>query len=180
VVAAVTVVVAVAGGVAAYASMPERSQPASRPVAVSPAVTTSASTPRPVTSPPASGCGPANRFTVGATAVRDNTTCLMWQRKAATGRYTFAAARKHCAGIGGGWRLPTRTELASLVDTSVSAPMVDRKAFPDTPPELFWASAAGSASPAPPKSWTIDFATGKAADDTVRSTRHRVRCVRAA
>jgi hypothetical protein len=181
----VTVVAAVAGGVAAYAAMPERSRPTGQPVAVPPAVTTASATPRQVASAsaPAPGCDPATRFTINATAVRDNTTCLVWQRKVATGGYTFAAARTHCTSIGGGWRLPTRTELASIIDPSGSAPMIDRKAFPNTPPDLFWASAAGSASasasPAPPRSWTIDFATGKAADDTVRSTRHRVRCVRA-
>jgi hypothetical protein len=164
-VAAVTTTAVLGGAFTAYTAMPERSQAAAPPVAVSPSVTENA--------PSSPSCG--GGFTaLGAEAVRDGTTCLVWQRKAGPETYTFAGARSYCADFGGGWRVPTRKELAGLVDVSAAAPTIPRKAFPDTPEAAFWTSTKVSAT----KAWAIDFTTGEAAGDVARSSRIHVRCVR--
>lgn len=159
------VLVVVAGGLTAYTQMPKRSQPVAKPVAVSPSVTTAAS--------PSPSCGAGLRA-LSADEVRDGATCLVWQRRVDPATYTFAGARTYCAELGGGWRVPTRTELAGIVTVSGPVPTIDRKAFPSTPEAAFWTSTKVTATQA----WAIDFATGEAAGDTARSSRIRVRCVR--
>jgi Protein of unknown function (DUF1566) len=145
-VAAVTTVAVVGGAFTAYKSMPKRSQAATPPAAVSPSVTGNASL------PPSCGAG----FTaLDAASVRDGATCLVWRRTAAPDTYTFAGAKAYCADLGGGWRVPTRKELAGLVDVSAAAPTIPRKAFPDTPEAAFWTSTKVSAAQA----WAIDFTT---------------------
>lgn len=88
---------------------------------------------------------PPPRFTVLYTMVIDNATGLTWERYnpwAAPGfvcTYTQSAAEAYCAGMtlyGGGWRLPTKDELLSIVDTSFS-PTIDPTYFPATPPDIF-------------------------------------------
>ena len=57
-------------------------------------------------------------------AVRDNETGLVWERSPDPTSNTWSAARFICATkiVGGrkGWRLPSFSELSSLVDTSVA------------------------------------------------------------
>ena len=73
------------------------------------------------------GCD-SDRFTClfGDTAVRDNETGLVWDRSPDTDSRTWLEGIDHCADleVGGrkGWSLPTREQLASLVDPTNSTP----------------------------------------------------------
>jgi hypothetical protein len=80
----------------------------------------------------------------------------------------------------GGWRVPTKDELLSIVDLSVPAPgpTIDATAFPITPAACFWTS-----SPFNPSSdgrtnsyWGIDFGHGSAVLTDV-TAKCNVRCV---
>jgi len=69
----------------------------------------------------------ASRFTVLSTfadaAVQDDETGLVWEKTLETTQLSWAEARAACADkdVGGrkGWRLPSISELASLVDPSM-------------------------------------------------------------
>ena len=58
-------------------------------------------------------------------AVLDRETGLVWERKPSTQNMAWSNARLFCAqkavGGRGGWRLPSFSELASLVDPSVTS-----------------------------------------------------------
>jgi hypothetical protein len=123
-----------------------------------------------------------------AGVVIDNVTHLEWQRVVdttggnGTGHYTYAQATVYCANltldnVTGPWRVPTRIELLSIVDTTVTAPTIDATAFPNTPVEFYWTSSlvAGNTSVA----WDINFTNGFANQgDPVANTFNLVRCVR--
>jgi len=72
----------------------------------------------------------AQRFVIlsafNSDAVLDNETGLVWEKSPQTTAVASSSARLTCANkaIGGrkGWRLPTLSELASLVDPSVAPP----------------------------------------------------------
>ena len=112
--------------------------------------------------------------------VFDNVTKLEWQRTVAEGTYDWSAARAYCSALtsaGGGWRLPSRIELLSIVDFTQPGPVIDTKAFPSTPSEYFWTASplAGDASTA----WSVQFGFGTVfASPNVNTNALRVRCVR--
>ena len=125
-----------------------------------------------------------------AGVVIDNVTHLQWQRVVDTtggngmGLYTYAEATVYCANLvlgndTGTWRVPTRIELLSIVDTSVAlgATTIDATAFPNTPLGAFyWTSSlvAGNTSVA----WDINFGNGFANQGDPVSISNQVRCVR--
>jgi hypothetical protein len=76
-------------------------------------------------------------------------------------RLNFAAAEKACAALGDGWRLPTRRELASLIDDTRHEPAIDVEAFPDTKPNYYWTSTPAAWSPSSP-AWLVGFGYGYA------------------
>ncbi|GAB5451797.1 MAG: hypothetical protein Hals2KO_21250 [Halioglobus sp.] len=51
---------------------------------------------------------------------------------------TYEKAEKAVKKLGKGWRLPTRKELESLVDTSRHDPAIDTEKFPDTKSKYYW------------------------------------------
>jgi hypothetical protein len=119
---------------------------------------------------------PADRYVPNTTGdtVSDSRTGLVWQGTVNASTYTWDAARSYCAGLGGGWRLPSLKELLTLVDPTRPPPTID-PAFPNTPAEGFW-----SASPYVRSSgyaWLVFFSTGSSADSATSSA-YRVRCVR--
>ena len=119
---------------------------------------------------------PVGRYdTLTETTLRDSVTGLTWRRNISRTGLTQAAAITYCAGLGGGWRLPTVFELASIVDEGRSSPSVDVSAFPGTPSEFFWSStsSAGGVSPG----WYVDFSYGYVSNRVVGSSL-RARCVR--
>jgi hypothetical protein len=99
---------------------------------------------------------------------------LEWQADVPEQKMTWAEAKAYAASLGGGWRLPTRAELLTLVDDTVCEPACS--VFPDCPSAWFWTSTpwAGSSSYA----WSVYFDYGNANYDDGVSDSNRVRCVR--
>ena len=100
--------------------------------------------------------GPAGpgRYTFPmAGIVYDTETKLTWQQAPNSPSSDLADARAYCTGLGAtlggaGWRLPTMTELQTLVDESRWDPVLDPVAFPGLAPSITWASSpvAGDSS----------------------------------
>jgi hypothetical protein len=121
-------------------------------------------------------CRPARYETVvGDDVVRDLATGLTWQRTVEAQMYAWDDAGPRCAARGQGWRLPSLTELQTIIDDTRLYPAIDTSVFPGTPRVVFWTSsphADGAGT-----SWTVDFFYG-ATDADVRSRLYQVRCVR--
>jgi hypothetical protein len=102
---------------------------------------------------------------------------LTWQQQV-EGAYRWAEAQAYCENLNladGGWRLPAQEELVSLVDLSRPNPTIDRVAFPDTPTDFFWSSAAAIGSSG--GVWGVDFRYGSTSVHEP-DTLGRARCVR--
>jgi hypothetical protein len=137
--------------------------------------------------PPSLDLAHARNFSVtgvaGARLVTDRVTGLEWQGDVSADALDWSNAKGYCessqyAGYCG-WRLPSRIELASLVDNSkpLGKPMLDVTAFgKDAPPAIFW-----SASPSADfygGAWVVDFHYGLMFPLTNTADPRRVRCVR--
>lgn len=88
------------------------------------------------------GYTPAQHYVVDEKSVTDTRTQLAWQRDVSTEKLELSAARSRCQSAGSGSRLPTRKELASLIDLSRSLPAID-PLFGNTPSgenDYFWSS----------------------------------------
>ncbi|MFM2417397.1 MAG: hypothetical protein RL385_2120 [Pseudomonadota bacterium] len=112
--------------------------------------------------------------------VRDERTQLEWQQKVDGTARTHEDAKDYCETLslaGGGFRLPSRIELASVLDLTQPSPAIDAKAFPSTPPERFWTSSGYRA--APESAWVVSFSfsTSHVTGDSALE-KHLVRCVR--
>jgi RNA polymerase sigma factor (sigma-70 family) len=126
---------------------------------------------------------PASYTNLGNGTVRDNVTCLIWQRSTAPGSYTFAQAKDYCAGLtlaGGGWQLPTRIQLMSIVDTATHGPAIDTDAFPSTPSSYFWTASPWFVTSSPRLAWIISFYEGMESNSAWETGTYQVRCVRSA
>ena len=102
---------------------------------------------------------PTGDATTSLTVV-DTTTGLEWQRKP-LGRFEHHQAIDACAAVehdGGGFRLPTRAELLTLVDITRFDPAIDIAAFPDIKGGWFWSSDLCAWSSA--SAWFVDFDLG--------------------
>ena len=101
--------------------------------------------------------------------VKDLQTGLVWQRCSVGQQWTGQT----CAGeastfnfdqaqvkalSSNGWRVPSKDELASLVDEAAGKPAIHAHAFPATPARFFWTSTprAGNAGGV----WSVDFGDG--------------------
>jgi formylglycine-generating enzyme required for sulfatase activity len=116
-------------------------------------------------------------YQLAAGIVVDPATHLTWQAAADPAFHTWDEARDHCAGLalaGGGWRLPTMFELQTLIDESATEPAIDTRAFPDTPPEGFWAATPLAGMPG---YWFVSFDRGIAYNAVAEHPYH-ARCVR--
>lgn len=123
---------------------------------------------------------PEERYDVADGTVHDKETRLTWQQTVPPMMYASDVAAAYCkknmAGLPGtGWRLPTLTELQTIVDDSQSMPAADSSAFPGTPSDRFWTSSAFVGTPG--QAWYVDF-TGGTTFYVAASTPFRVRCVR--
>ncbi len=126
--------------------------------------------------------------------VTDTNTGLAWERDMSgarpgcdgnaegVGTCTWAEAKAYCAGLsldGSGWRLPTLTELESIVDAAVPfpGPTIDQTAFLGTPSGGFWTSSPGSG--VPPSHW-VSIVTFDSGDSfvTPETDYEWTRCVR--
>ena len=71
---------------------------------------------------------------------------------------TYETAEEAVQTLGDGWRLPTRKELESLVDTSRHDPAIDTDKFPDTKNERYWSSTPYGGND--DSVWVVDFGGG--------------------
>jgi hypothetical protein len=106
--------------------------------------------------------------------VRDLGTLLVWAT-AVPDLVDWGQAYQYCANLGTGWRLPTLTELQTLIDETQAVAAVDRTAFPDSPDEYYWTSSFSD------NSLDMPWFTSIGAGNTwwvPTSEMHRARCVR--
>lgn len=105
------------------------------------------------------------RFTISedGQTVKDAKTGLVWERKHLD-RMTWDQAKeaskiaKQVSRHGySNWRVPTKAELASVVDLS-NGPTVDHDAFPECPRDRFWTSE--TFKPHPSLAWQVNFNIG--------------------
>jgi hypothetical protein len=124
---------------------------------------------------------PMHYTVCGDGAVRDDVTGLVWEQ-GSTDLGDFVSATNHCQVLsiaGGGWRLPTAIELASLLDFT-NVPAIDTQAFPETPSESFWTSTIFDKGEQIPGIYSVSFS-----DSTISTSRPVLsiacaRCVRSA
>jgi hypothetical protein len=127
----------------------------------------------------------------GDGTVTDNVTGLMWQQTAPSAWFTWTDAVDYCLALTldgyRDWRLPSRIELVSIVDASVSEPSINSTAFPGTPSAYTWSSTPLTRWPS--CAWSVNFAYGYAetansyygnTDSYVAAAANAVRCVRPA
>ncbi len=114
-----------------------------------------------------------------AGVVVDRVTGLMWQRQLASTNAPWEKARQQCESLSlaghNDWRLPSRIELVTLLDTTRTQPSIDTGAFPGTPNDWFWTSSR--AADDPNAAWYVYFYFGYPRTDDV-SNGFSVRCVR--
>ena len=114
----------------------------------------------------------ASRFTIlsafGGAAVRDDETGLVWEMTLQTTELSWTDARAVCADkdVGGrkGWRLPSISELASLVDTSIrdirEGPTLPLGyPFTNVQMDAYWSATTIAGNPN--SAWLVFFDTGK-------------------
>ena len=127
----------------------------------------------------------ASRFTVlsdfGNAAVRDDETGLVWEKTLDTSEVSWADARAACADkdVGGrkGWRLPSISELASLVDPSMKtgSTLPLNHPFANAHSEVYWSATTMAGNPN--NAWLVFFDSGKVSYGFKTITFH-VWCVR--
>jgi len=112
--------------------------------------------------------------------VSDRKLKLMWQDDdyISSTKRDLKGAKKYCQelefSIFDDWRLPTYSELLSIVDYDrYNAAVIP--AFKKTFPKRYWSSSVDVS--APDYTWVIDFGQGKTST-TINSRRHYVRCIR--
>jgi Protein of unknown function (DUF1566) len=113
--------------------------------------------------------------------VTDRITSLTWQRVVDAAALDAAEAARYCEELdlgGGGFRLPTRIELASLLDVRNESPAIDSAAFPETLAEPHWTSSPYADGPS--FKWVVHFgfSTAHVLAKPVEEP-YAVRCVRA-
>ena len=124
---------------------------------------------------------------LAARTVTDNVTGLTWEAEVDPTTYPQAAAIMHCQNkAGGGWRLPSRIELVSLVDFTIAkpGPTISTAAFADDPVwtstaasedyRKFWTSSHGAFDAG--TGWQINFADGST-HQTSGAGNYKARCV---
>ncbi len=116
----------------------------------------------------------------GVDIVSDAVTKLIWERNVAAVLISSTAATAHCAGLGPGWRVPTKIELVSLLDfarLTSSAPYIGEAAFPSTPAGQYWTTSRVRAPIGASGYWSVDFAAGEVSAKGSSNARY-ARCVR--
>jgi len=91
------------------------------------------------------------------TTMEDNG--LEWSETLLDGEdVTYEAAQKAIDELGDGWRMPTRKELETLVDTSRHLPAIDIEKYPDTQNDFYWTSTPCAWNDA--AVWVVLFLSG--------------------
>ena len=124
----------------------------------------------------------ADRFVLvmGDAAVKDNHTGLVWEQTPGPDLMFWVDALTHCdtRATGGrtGWRLPTKEELAGLVDTSRHDPALPSgHPFSNVKSAIYWTSTSSAKDPV--LAWHVSFFSGEVVTDGKHLNR-RVWCVR--
>jgi hypothetical protein len=110
--------------------------------------------------------------------VLDTATGLEWERVTASGTYTQAQSITRCQGLaiaGGGWRLPEKSELESLVDPTEAYPAIDTDVFPRPIGANYWTRTPHVAGF--DAGWSLTSFNGRT-ESTATSTLMSARCVR--
>ncbi|HEX8343680.1 MAG TPA: DUF1566 domain-containing protein [Actinoplanes sp.] len=118
---------------------------------------------------------------LGNGSVRDDVTCLVWQKDFSANKVSWAAAKSYCAGLsigGGGWRLPSRVELTSIIDFSRSGPAIDTSVFRGVA-NFFWTGSPWAVRHSPPYAWAMNFYEGLTTNAGNTEGAYYARCVRA-
>ncbi len=123
---------------------------------------------------------------MGGVAVLDKETGLVWEQAPVEPASTWINAHVLCnvKGLGTrrGWRLPTFSELASLIDTSRPTGNPDLPAnhpFTNVQNAIYW--SASTAADEPTLAWEVNFNFGNEAggpEREVKTTSNFVWCVR--
>lgn len=125
--------------------------------------------------------GSPSALTASAEIVADTSTGLTWQRGTMASIATWADAKTACDALALGglsdWRLPTRIELASIVDYRRAAPVLAPTYFENTVLGVYWTASAFAADTS--RAWGTDMTTG-AFMDYAKTDSHFVKCVRGA
>jgi hypothetical protein len=124
---------------------------------------------------------PASYTDPGDGTVKDNVTGLVWQQTVSAETYTWEDALSYCAGLelaGTGWRVPTRIEVASIIDHTRTSPAINTTAFPCTPTGFYWTSSPWAVTTPPARSWGTNFYEGLTSNNVWNTGLNRVRCVR--
>lgn len=131
----------------------------------------------------------ASTFTVASETVTDSSTGLTWQ-KCSRGQNastcsgtatvdTWANALTYCKGLSldskTTWRLPSVTEMLSIVDKSKANPAIDASVFPNSSAAPAWTSSYYMANPTVSE-WTVNFVGGYL-DAYARTNNYTARCV---
>lgn len=137
----------------------------------------------PMPNPASTGLSNPQSYEIADDVVIDRVTQLQWQRVASGTSMTWLAAKDACTSLqvaGGGFRLPSRIELLSLVDFAAStAAAIDGPAFPDAPADGFWSASLTHVTTSSAWGVNFGFSTSIVFQDDVHRP-HRVRCVRSA
>ena len=153
------------------------------------------------TAPPCTGSGQDADYTSANSAtcdpnftangdgtVTDNCTNLTWQKctrgqdpitcSGTVSTTGWTSALSYCQGLslaGSGWRMPNFKELQSIVNYQSGLAGIDPTIFPNTDPDRYWSSTAGSTA------WVVNFPEEPGAVDMLQvstSFSERIRCVR--
>ncbi|MCC6751880.1 MAG: DUF1566 domain-containing protein [Deltaproteobacteria bacterium] len=124
---------------------------------------------------------PPGRYTVTAETVHDGVTKLTWQRHPSAQLVAWSDAAAACGKLsteGTGWRMPSISELESLVDRSRYNWALDPAAFPRPQSPLedrFWSATPSAGTPG--SGWQVDFYHGNSNTQS-KATKLYLRCVR--
>ncbi len=108
-------------------------------------------------------------------SVTDNWTGLTWARTVPSSTFTVAAGMAYCASLGGGFRLPTLKEMATLFDPTHFNPALDSATFPGDPQGGFWTSTL--LEPANGSYYSVSSALGRMVGASGGANVNYIRCV---
>lgn len=127
---------------------------------------------------------PDGRYITAGDVVTDVATGLEWKlcseglsgTSCETGSVTPYTWQGALAAASGGWRLPNRNELSSLLARQCSNPAINATVFPGTPAQGYWTSSPFALDAT--LAWAVDFNVGNVV--TLLKTESRIiRLVRA-
>jgi hypothetical protein len=112
----------------------------------------------------------------------DSVSKLVWREpipQNEKGAKSYEDAQTVCAAAPGGWRLPSRIELVTLLNLDVAKTTKIDDTFASTEPAPYWTTSqvrpdVGGAR----KHWTVDFANGGLSQTLIVGQTANVRCIK--